>query len=131
LQSGSGERWLARHRLLVLPAVAHPHHDGEDRQQDDHADDRPEDPAEVEDLVVADAQADGENQVAQQGTSQAKAQGNRSRPWPAHVPEDVSRGQHSPGDPRHEAEADGTDHVLLLSNFYVGFSQRTTRRGPD
>jgi hypothetical protein len=67
------------------------HHRAEDGEHDEDPDHRSDDPAEVEDSGVADAEADGEDQVAEGRVREADEDRDAPSRWAAHVAERIVR----------------------------------------
>ncbi|GGN58837.1 hypothetical protein GCM10010112_12980 [Actinoplanes lobatus] len=85
-----------------------------DRSHDQGADDRAQDPAPVEDVVVADAQPEGEEDVPGQRTGQAEPDRDQPRRRSAHLAEGIARHEHSRDDAGDEAEQQSSDHLASL-----------------
>src|SRR5215211_7488818 len=103
---------LVRSRSAAAVAASAPPKAGVDpdeRQQNDDADDRADDASEIEDVVVADPQPYGEDQVPKQCPAQAKDEGEQPRRRPMQLTPHV-RDEYPPGDPCHKTHQQRSDH---------------------
>jgi hypothetical protein len=89
-----------------------PHDQRRDQQHEDRPDQGTEHAAPVEDVGVADAEADGEDEVADKGSDQPEHERGEPGQRPAHLPEGVARNEHPGHDPAEQAEKQRSDHVI-------------------
>ncbi|HEV2061671.1 MAG TPA: transposase [Solirubrobacteraceae bacterium] len=111
-------RAVAVCRTLVAPALrrepAAAQQEAGDRQQDEDPDDRGEDPAEVEDVVVADPEPFREDEPPERGAREPEQERDDPRRRAAHVTEDVARHEHAADHTREEAEEECSDHARTV-----------------
>ena len=77
--SAIGSASLACRRVSACRIAPQARVDPDEREQDDDADDGADDPSEIEDVGVADPEAYGENEIAQQRTDQAQHEREQPR----------------------------------------------------
>src|SRR5262245_55331992 len=99
-----------RRSARACRARAAPHHPREDKQDDDRPDEGAQHAAPVEDVGVADAEPDREDEVTEQRAQQAEPERDQPGHRPAHVPEGVVRNEYPGHDSAEQAEQDCSDH---------------------
>ena len=98
------------------PAPAGPaEHEAGDQQHDHDADDGADDPAQVERVVVADAEEAREDQVADERADQPEEDRDAPGRRAAHVAEDVVGDERAADEARDQTEDERTDHGDCLS----------------
>src|SRR5580693_4922748 len=85
-------------------------HQRRNHQNDDRPDESAQDAAPVEDVGVADAEANREDQVADQSPDQAEHDRDEPGHRPFHVPEGITGNEYAGHDSAEQAEQERSDH---------------------
>ena len=114
-------------RISAGAARGTPEHQRRERQNDERPDQRAYHTAPVEDAGVADAKANGEDEVADQGPGQAEHERNQPRPRSPHLPEGIVRNEHAGHDSAEQAEKERSDHHYPRVNQLYAVIRRLRR----
>jgi hypothetical protein len=111
--------------VVLGPSLPAPQDPAGDDEHDEDADDRPDDASPVEDVRVADAEPDREDQIAQERSRKADEEGHTPGLRPAQVTERIPRHEHPSDDSGEKADDDRSD---MSNRRYNSSSRRQPQR---
>ena len=127
---GQGPVGIERLRCRRVPLGDSPDQPPGDRYHDERADQRAEHTTPIEDVRVADAEQDREDQVPDQGTEQAQCEGDKPGLGARHVAEDVAGDEHASDDTAEQTEQERADHDFPQVKDGVRYTSVCVRRPP-